>query len=89
MSQLCVNKILNAMKKCSTFESYEIFSRMLLEDKIFMDSNISFNMLCSWIGADRKQLNAYIKKELGLSGECLMQTYRAMEMERIAGKYKI
>lgn len=86
---LCVKKNIIAMKNRSLTESYELFSRLLLEDKIFMDSNISFSLLCSWIGADRRKLDAYIKSELGCSGEGLMETYRAMEFERIADKYKI
>lgn len=75
------------MENKDLMKSYELFSRLLLEDKIFMDSNLTFSAVCCWIGADRRKLNNLIKKELGLSGPALMRVYRNMEMERIAEKY--
>lgn len=69
--------------------SYEIFSKMLLEDKIFMDKDITFSLICFAIKANRKELNKLIKKELGFTGPELMKLYRSMEFERIIDKYKI
>ncbi len=76
------------MKNRSVIESYELFSRLLLEDKIYMDSSITFPFLCSCIGANRKKLDRLIRNELGISGARLIETYRAMEFSRIAEKYK-
>lgn len=80
-------KTSNPVEDKSLMKSYEIFSRLLHEDKIFMDPSLSFSIICRWIGADRRRLDKLIKNELGLSGMEMIRAFRAIEMERIAEKY--
>ena len=80
-------KTSNPLEDKSLMKSYEIFSRLMHEDKIFMDSNLPFSIVCRWIGADRRKLDKLIKSELGISGMQMMRAFRAIEMERIAEKY--
>lgn len=60
-------------------EYYELISKILLENKVYMDPTLTFSRLCQYIGADPKSLDALILSEMGLSGDELMHRYRAQE----------
>lgn len=77
------------MKTQSTEAHYEIFGRMLLEDKVYLDPSVTFDMICRWIGADRHLLDALVRRELGISGQALMRLYRAREPQRLVAKYAL
>lgn len=66
---------------------YEFFADLLLEDRIYLDPEVSFTRICRWMGADARQLDDYIRSELGLSGEALIRRYRQGEPARLQAKY--
>lgn len=75
------------MKKASVQDYYEAFGRLLLEDKVYLDPDVTFPRICKWLGADEKQLGGMIESELGVSGASLIRTYRAQEPARLREKY--
>ena len=77
------------MKNASIQQQYEIFGRLLLEDRIFLDPNVTFSMICKWLGADEKELDEMVRSELGVSARSLMSTYRAQEPARLREKYSL
>ena len=77
------------MKKASIEEQYEVFGRLLIEDRIYVDPNVTFPMICRWLGADEKELDEKILSELGVNGRTLLRTYRAQEPARLREKYSL
>ncbi len=85
---LCQRKQDNDIMKNLTIDDYyEAFGRLLLEDKVYLDPDLSFHLLCKWLGADEKQLDARVQDELGVTGSALMRQYRAQEPGRLREKY--
>lgn len=68
-------------------EYYELISKILLENKVYMDPTLTFSRLCQYIGADPKALDTLVLSEMGLSGDELMRRYRAQEWERVRQQY--
>ncbi|MBR1872890.1 MAG: hypothetical protein IJ795_06770 [Bacteroidales bacterium] len=75
--------------KTDAMHAYEIFVRMIVEDRIYLDRRVSFPLICRWIGADRDELDALVREELGFSGRALLRYYRASEPRRLMSKYGI
>ncbi|MGM9737369.1 MAG: hypothetical protein ACI3ZT_03030 [Candidatus Cryptobacteroides sp.] len=71
------------------YAEYELFSKLMLEDRLYLDRKCSFRWICKRFGMDRKSLNSLIIKELGLTGEGIIKAYRRAEEERIRKKYTV
>lgn len=75
------------MKKRTEKENYRLFSVLLLEEKVYMNPSIRFKDICGWLGADAVSLGDTVSKELGMSGDLLLEKYRKADMLRIREKY--
>jgi len=75
------------METTALLRSYEIFGRLLLEDRIYLSPYVTFAGICRWLDADRKALDALLRHELGISGNALLRRYRSQEAERLRQKY--
>ena len=80
-------KIFDSMKKRTEKENYRLFSVLLLEEKVYMNPSIRFKDICRWLGADAGSLGDTVSKELGMSGDLLLEKYRKADMLRIREKY--
>lgn len=69
--------------------SYTILEQLMNEEHIFLNPRISFSMICSWLGADRKEMDALLRTELGLDGNGLLRRLRRSVPERLERKYGI
>lgn len=69
-------KMGNAMENTSLALQYEDFAALLLEESIHLDRTLGFREICSRIGADPAALDELLRKELGLSGEALLASFR-------------
>ena len=67
--------------------AYEIFADLLMEEKVYLDPNLTFSLICSWIGVPEKELDRYIVKEMGMSGKDIIHKFRADEPLRLRQKY--
>lgn len=77
------------MKKRTAQENYSLFSRLLLDEKIYLDPSVRFSDICRWIGADETALGTIVAIELGMSGDGLIEKYREGEVSRLNSKYDI
>lgn len=75
------------MKKRTEKENYRLFSVLLLEEKVYMNPLLKFKDICAWLGAEEESLGNTIYKELGMSGDLLLEKYRKADMLRIREKY--
>lgn len=75
------------MKKRTEKENYRLFSVLLLEEKVYMNPLLKFKDICAWLGAEEESLGDTVSKELGLSGDLLLEKYRKADMLRIREKY--
>ena len=75
------------MKESAIQIAYEIFSSLLLEDKVYLDGEVRFSSICKWMGFPEKELDAYIFKEMGLSGREIIDSLRTKEPDYLAKKY--
>ena len=55
---------------------YAAFEHAMDDEEIFTDGHLSFNDICSRIGADPNALELKIAEELGYLGEELLELYR-------------
>ena len=77
------------MKKRNTSEQYNLFSVLLLEEKVYLDPTLTFSDICRWMGADERALSTMMAMELGTDGDSLMRSYREGELSRLREKYDI
>lgn len=76
------------MKSDSTLPtSYDLFCRLLTEERLYIDPSFSFSAACRWIGADPAELDLLLEKELGYSGEALIGHFRAQLAARLRDVY--
>ena len=76
------------MASSNILEQYALLTRLLLEDKVCLDSALTFRKVCSWLGADPEALDDYVNQQLGLDGQGLMRHYRRQELIRLREKYR-
>ncbi|MGM9740257.1 MAG: hypothetical protein ACI3ZP_06590 [Candidatus Cryptobacteroides sp.] len=72
-----------------TNAAYGIFGRMMTEDQLYFDRRISFRRICRWLEVSRRDLNALVKSELGMTGQDLIRKYRDDAERRLRDKYAI
>lgn len=72
------------MKTRDLEESYGIFSELLGKHHIYMDSSVTFSLLCRWIGADKGGLDELLLSELGMRGDAILRELRRKEYARIS-----
>ena len=77
------------MKKRNTSEQYNLFSVLLLEEKVYLDPTLTFSDVWRWMGADERALSTMMAMELGTDGDSLMRSYREGELSRLREKYDI
>lgn len=68
-----------AMDTTSLFQSYEKFSRLLLDEKLYRNPKISFASICERIGADKDALGLLVEREMGMTADELIEAYRSQE----------
>ncbi len=66
---------------------YELFCRLLLEEKMFQNSSVSYSSLCSLIHVDEHLLEDYIFEELGTGGQELIESLRINFLAYLYHKY--
>ena len=69
--------------------AYEIFGRMMTEDKLYLSRRITFRRICRWLGVPRRNLDLRIRQELGMGGQELMRRYRGNDERSLRKKYAI
>ena len=55
---------------------YAAFEALMDEGRVFTDESLSFNDICTLIGADAQALEQKIAEELGCLGDELLEVYR-------------
>lgn len=64
------------MQNDTLTSKYELFSRLMMEENLYLVKDLTFSALCDWIGAEEKPLDTLISDELGASGQEIMATFR-------------
>lgn len=77
----------NAMEKIEN--SYCLLERLLNEEHLFLNPRVSFSMICTWLDADRKEMDGLLREELGIGGDELLRRLRCSVPERLERKYGI
>jgi len=68
-------------------ESYSLLEQLVNEENIFLDPRFSFAMVCRMIGVGKDDLDAVLRKEVGLDGDGLFSALRAGFLTHLGGKY--
>lgn len=58
---------------------YSAFEKLMHEERIYLDREIGFSGICALIGADPTALDSHIKRELGHSGQSIVDLYRSQD----------
>ena len=58
--------------------AYSNFSRMLLDDRIYEDGNISFYDICAALRVSPGSLNEILEDELGMNGPEILQSFQKL-----------
>ena len=64
------------MEKEQLTEKYELFGRLMTEDKVYQDPSLGYRALCRMIGIKPRMLDRLLMKELGVKGKDLFGIYR-------------
>ncbi len=69
-------------------EHYKNFSTLLLEDKLYLVKDITFDAMCKLLGTTSTDLGLLIQKELGCNGDELIEKFRSDYPDYLKLKYK-
>lgn len=75
--------------KTKVKDAFILFERLLNEDKLYLFPELDFSRICAAIGISTRELDAYVREELGIGGQNLMDIYRAAFPDEIKEKYGI
>ena len=75
--------------KTKVEDAFILFERLLNEDKLYLSPELDFSRICAAIGISTRELDAYVREELGIGGQNLMDIYRAAFPDEIKEKYGI
>lgn len=67
------------MDNGTLYQSYEKFSRLLLDEEIYRNPATTFAGICTIIGADPEALGDLVMKEMGMNGDEIIEAYRRQE----------
>lgn len=70
-------------------DMFQLFEKLMDEESIYIDRSLNFSGICKIIGADQAALDAYIREELGYSGEEVLETYRKQYRQKLLQKYGV
>lgn len=76
------------MKASAIEKKFELLSRMMEEDFIYLAPNIGFDGACLIIGADPRKMNDYALRTFGISGSGIFTAYRSSYRRRLFNKYR-
>lgn len=61
-----------------TEKIYAEFSRLLEEDKVYLDESLDFVSICGTLGVNAQEFDAFLMGELGYSGQQILEKYRKL-----------
>lgn len=64
------------MEKMKINEGYELFARLMEDEKVYMNPFLTFDSVCALIGVGYRELDDYIRGQLGCGGHDIMKAYR-------------
>ena len=64
------------MKKENLMKKYELFGRLMIEERIYNVAGMDYRRICSIVGVRPGALDKILMKELGMKGEELVDIYR-------------
>lgn len=57
-------------------ESYAAFGRLMNEERIYLDPDLTFEDICAHIGTQKDALESVLLEELGMRGDAILDKYR-------------
>lgn len=70
-------------------EKFNCLEKLLDEEHVFLDPELSFATICGWLEADVGEMDAMLMRELGMDGDILLAGLRKSMPERLERKYGI
>lgn len=68
---------------------FEIFASLLENEKVYMDPEVTFGMMCGWLKVDPGDMDRFLMSELGYSGDDILKAYRGGTASYFEEKYGI
>ena len=68
-------------------ENYALLARLVNDVRIDLDPSFPFERVCRLLGTSRRDMDALLRRELGLDGDALFKSLRAALPERLERKY--
>lgn len=57
-------------------KAFDLFSKMMNEDKVYLDASLTYDAICRRIGIAPADLDEKLMAELGMDGETILYRYR-------------
>lgn len=54
----------------------ELFVSLLEQEKVYMNPDVSFCMICGWIKTSPEEMDSILLREFGYSGDDILKVYR-------------
>lgn len=70
-------------------ECISILEMLLDEEHLFLNPDITFSVLCSWMEVPEQEMNSFLGRELGVCGDELLSALRLSMKERLGRKYGV
>ena len=68
-------------------ENYALLERLVNDENIYLDPSFPFDRVCRLLGVKRRDMDALLRRELGVDGDALFKSLRAALPERLERKY--
>ena len=68
-------------------ENYALLDRLVNDERIYLDPSFPFERVCRLLGTSRRDMDALLRRELGLDGDALFKSLRVALPERLERKY--
>lgn len=75
------------MKQNSIEKTFRLMGRMVEEDHVYLDSALGFEGVCALLQTDLAEMDSFVRKELGISGEELFRLHRSSYRNYLFKKY--
>ncbi len=70
-------------------EKFLIFGNLLENEKVYMDPGLTFENICSWLGVEEEEFDAYLIGTIGYAGSDILKAYRDSTASCFMEKYGI
>lgn len=69
--------------------AYERFSRLMTDERLYLNPNINYESVCRLLGVEPTALDRILEREIGYSGSAVIRHFREQAQARLRDGYGI